>query len=242
VQSVACSPDGRHIISGSYDHAIQIWDVETGATVGDPLEGHTDCVQSVTYSPDGRNIISGSSDGTVRIWDAGTGAAVGNPLEGHASIVTSVAYSPDGRHIISGSLDRTIRVWDAKSGPVAGKSLDGHTCMIQSTACSPDRQHIVSGSHDTTTRACDPFTSSSIPSSSCDPMRAGFWAKPDLEGWVKDSEGGLLLWIPHDCRKSLHSPALLTIPLTSRNRSVSLDFDNCAFGTSWTQIFKSAPS
>jgi hypothetical protein len=63
-----------------------------------------------------------------------------------------------------------------------------------------------------------------------------------MDGWVRDSEGGLLYWVPHECRSSVHSPALMTIPLTSRNRSVSLDFDDIAFGTSWTQIFKSAPS
>src|SRR5258706_85729 len=49
-------------------------------------------------------------------------------------------------------------------------------------------------------------------------------------------------WVPHDCRQGLHSPAVLTIPLTSRIRSVSLDFDDFAFGTSWTQIFNSASS
>ena len=66
-------------------------------------------------------------------------------------------------------------------------------------------------------------------------------AKPDKDGWVKNSEGGLLYWVPHNHRESVHSPAVMTIPLTSRNRSVSLDFDDFAFGTSWGQIFKSAP-
>ena len=65
---------------------------------------------------------------------------------------------------------------------------------------------------------------------------------PEKDGWAKDSEGGLLYWVPHDCCEGLHSPAVMTIPLTSRNRSVSLDFDDFAFGTSWSQIFKSAPS
>jgi WD40 repeat protein len=83
VNSVAYSPDGRHIISGSFDKTIRIWDAETGAAVGKPLEGHTDWVNSVAYSPDGRHIISGSYDKTIRIWDAETGAAVGKPLEGH---------------------------------------------------------------------------------------------------------------------------------------------------------------
>jgi hypothetical protein len=61
-----------------------------------------------------------------------------------------------------------------------------------------------------------------------------FIAQPDPDGWVRDSEGGLLYWVPPDCRTGLHSPALLTIPLTSHIRSVSLDFEDFAFGTSWT--------
>ena len=69
-------------------------------------------------------------------------------------------------------------------------------------------------------------------------MHPSFSVTPDKFGWVKDSEGGLLYWVPLDCRESVHSPAVMTIPLTSRNRSVSLDFDNFAFGTSWGQIFK----
>jgi WD40 repeat protein len=62
VRSVAYSPDGQHIISGSDDKTIRIWNAETGSAVGKPLEGHTHWVRSVAYSPDGRHIISGSSD------------------------------------------------------------------------------------------------------------------------------------------------------------------------------------
>jgi len=242
VNSVAYTPDGRHIISGSHDHTIRIWDAKTGAPVGDPLKGHTGSVTSVAYSPDGRHIISGSSDHTIRIWDAKTGAPVGDPLKGHTSSVTSVAYSPDGRHIISGSWDHTIRIWDAETGTAAGEPLAGHTHSVQSIAYSSDGQHIVSGSGYKTIRVWDAFPSASIRPSSCSPIHPELFAKPNMDGWVRDSEGGLLYWVPHGCRSSVHSPALMTIPLTSRDRSVSFDFDDIAIGTSWTQIFKSAPS
>ena len=238
MESVAYSPDGYHIISGSDDHTIRIWDAETGAQVGDPLEGHTSSVKSVAYSPDGRHIISGSLDHTIRIWDAETGAQVGDPLEGHTSWVESVAYSPNGRHIISGSCDGTIRTWDAEAGTAAGKPLREHTYAIQSIPYSSDGKHIVSGSYDNTTRVLGVFPYVPIrPSSS----RPNFCAKPDKDGWVKDSEGGLLYWVPHDCRAGLHSPAVMTIHCTFRKENVSLDFDDFAFGTSWSQIFKSAP-
>jgi len=199
-------------------------------------------VRSVAYSPDGRHIISGSFDRTIRIWDADTGAAVSRPLEGHTDSVWSVASSPDGRQIISGSSDRTIRIWDAETGATAGKPPGGHTYSVQSVAYSSDGKHIVSGSYDNTASVLDAFPYDFIRPSSCNPMHPSFCAKPDKDGWVKDPEGGLLYWVPHACREGLHSPAIMTIPLTSHDRSVSLDFDDFAFGTSWSQIFKSAPS
>src|SRR6202167_3466909 len=53
VQSVAFSPDGKQIVSGSRDGTVRIWDIETGQTVVGPFEGHTDWVNSVAFSPDG---------------------------------------------------------------------------------------------------------------------------------------------------------------------------------------------
>ena len=65
VNSVAYSPNGRHIASGSDDCTVQILDAETGDLVAGPMEGHTECIASVAYSPDGRHIVSGSWDQTI---------------------------------------------------------------------------------------------------------------------------------------------------------------------------------
>jgi WD40 repeat protein len=75
-------PSGIHVVTGSSDQTIRIWDAETGAAVGRPLVGHDGEVLSVACSGDGRRIISGSSDRTIRIWDAETGAAVGRASSG----------------------------------------------------------------------------------------------------------------------------------------------------------------
>ena len=236
VRSVAYSPDGQHIISGSSDRTIRIWNAETGSAVGRPLEGHTDSVKSVAYSPDGRYIISGSYDNTIRIWNAETGSAVDKPLEGHAGGVGSVACSPDGRHITSGSEDKTIRIWNSVTDSAAGEPLEGHTRLVSSVAHSPDPQHIISESSDGSIHLRDSFIQT--PSRSISNLEA---ERPDQEGWVIDSEGSLLYWVPRDYRVGLYSPALLTLPPTSPFRSVSLQFDEFAFGTSWTQILKAVP-
>ena len=158
VTSVAFSPNGRHVVSGSWDKTVRVWDVQTGQSVMDPLKGHNRCVTSVAFSPDGRYIVSGSHDKTVRVWDAQTGQTVMGPLKGHESWVTSVAFSPNGRHIVSGSHDSTVRVWDAQTGGSIMDPLKGHDGYVTSVAFSPDGRHIVSGSHDKTIRVWDACT------------------------------------------------------------------------------------
>ncbi|KAH8995969.1 WD40 repeat-like protein [Lactarius akahatsu] len=130
VNSVACSPDGRQIVTGSMDNAVRVWDAQT-------------------YSPDGTNIISASYDCTVRIWDSQTGVHIGEPLRGHTLPLTSVAYSPDGTYFISGSMDKTVRIWNSQTGTLVGKPLQGPSGQIMSVAYSPDGTRIICGSDDT---------------------------------------------------------------------------------------------
>ncbi|KAG8995954.1 POC1 centriolar protein A [Tulasnella sp. 427] len=158
IYSIAFSPDGKRIASGSSDRTMRLWDAETGQQLGGPLEGHTDAVDSVAFSPDGKRIASGSRDRTVRLWDAETGQQSGDPLEGHTDGVIFVAFSPDGKRIASGSWDKTVRLWDAETGQQSGEPLEGHTYSVTSVAFSPDGKRIASGSWDGTVRLWDAET------------------------------------------------------------------------------------
>ena len=105
VHSVAFSPDGRHIVSGSWDKTIQLWDVQTGSQVGNPLQQHTSTVHSVAFSPDGRHFVSGSEDTTIQVWDAQTGGQVENALtkaipNSLSSILTPVHFSSSAVHAL----------------------------------------------------------------------------------------------------------------------------------------------
>ncbi|KAF7351988.1 WD-REPEATS-REGION domain-containing protein [Mycena venus] len=150
VYSVAFSPDGKRIVSGSRDNTMCLWDAESGMAIGEPFEGHTDVVYSVAFSPDGKRIVSGSQDNTVRVWDVESGLAIGDPFKGHTDWVRSVAFSPDGKQIVSGSDDKTVRVWNAESGVAIGDPFKGHTNWVMTVAFSPDSKRIVSGSRDNT--------------------------------------------------------------------------------------------
>src|SRR6187200_1550308 len=71
VRSLAYSPDGKTLASGSEDETIKLWDVKTKKEQA-TLKGHAAGVWSVTYSPDGKTLASGSKDGTIKLWDVKT--------------------------------------------------------------------------------------------------------------------------------------------------------------------------
>ena len=65
--SVAVTPDGARIVTGSDDNTARVWDASTGAELLQ-LKGHTDAVSGVAVTPDGARIVTGSADNTARVW------------------------------------------------------------------------------------------------------------------------------------------------------------------------------
>lgn len=94
VGSVAFSPDGTRIVTGSQDRTARVWD----ARISPPhleLKGHTSQVSSVAFTPDGTRIVTSSEDKTEKVWDARTGAELkGEPIP---QTIANNWISPDGR-------------------------------------------------------------------------------------------------------------------------------------------------
>jgi hypothetical protein len=155
VTSVAFSPDGKRIVSGSNDATLKIWDTETRQET-DTLKGHSDRVIGVAFSPDGKRIASGSLDKTLKVWGSQTGKEM-LTLRGHAFAVWCVAFSPDGKRIVSGSQDKTLKIWDTETGKEL-LTLQGHTSIITSVAFSLDGRWIASGNQDKTLKVWDAKT------------------------------------------------------------------------------------
>ncbi len=152
VTAVAATSDGRHVVSGSADCSVRVWDLATGRCV-QVLSGHTSYVRAVAVAPDGRHVVSGGDDGSVRVWDLATGRCV-HVLSGHTSWVRAVAVAPDGRHIVSGGDDESMRVWDLATGRCV-RTLPGHMDGVGAVAVTPDGRHVVCGSDDHTVRVWD---------------------------------------------------------------------------------------
>jgi WD40 repeat protein len=137
VYAVACSPDGRHVISGFADATLRLWEVASGTSRA--FEGHGDAVHAVAFSPDGRHVASGSADGTLRLWEVASGTS--RLLDGHGDKVRAVAVSPDGRHVVSGSDDRTLRLWEVATGNEVAR-LDGDF-RFRALQLAPDGKSLV---------------------------------------------------------------------------------------------------
>jgi WD40 repeat protein/serine/threonine protein kinase len=153
VCSVAVTPDGRRIVTGSEDGSVKIWDAARGRKLQEITDAYIGRAFYLAVTPDGQRLVTGEGP-TLRIWDVESGRQlqeITGPTDGE---VGSLVVTPDGQRIITGWGRGTARIWDMASGREL-LTLKGHAGDFVSIAVTPNGLRFVSGGADGTARLWD---------------------------------------------------------------------------------------
>jgi WD40 repeat protein len=160
VRSLAFSPTGEYLASGSQDQGVRVWAVATGHCLA-TWQGHRTAVTALAFSPQGDRLASGDSEGQLRLWYLPTDDdSWGQQAGGQSLIATrgqpiqTLAFSPQGNWLASGGDAPQITVWDLQAD-CPYLSLTGHRDRILTLAISPESQILASASADRTVRLWD---------------------------------------------------------------------------------------
>ena len=151
IWDISFSPDARRLVSLSHDTAAHIWDVSTGAPIGEALR-HDLHASSAVFSPDSRRVATTGSDKLAKIWNASDGRPIHSELR-HAAEVRFAVFSLDARLLATVCEDRTVTIWNADTGlPIA---VLAHSAPISAAAFSPDGIRLATASDDNSVRVWD---------------------------------------------------------------------------------------
>jgi len=149
VLSVAFSPDGNLIASGSVDNTLRLWQTNTGKLIR-TMQGHPFPILALQFSPNGSNLATGSTDSMIRLWQVADGRLLRN-LNGHAGWVKGLDFSKDGKLLVSCGDDFTVRIWRLSDGKLM-QTIDEGMTAITSVVFSPDNEKIAWSEIDGTVR------------------------------------------------------------------------------------------
>jgi ribosome biogenesis protein YTM1 len=108
--------DDYNLVSGSSDHSLRVWDVESGIAIN-VMTGN-ESVSCLETSNDHKSILTGHPDRVLRMWDPRIDASklITRKLRSHSNWITSVHWHPENPNLfISSSYDSTVKVWDLRS-------------------------------------------------------------------------------------------------------------------------------
>jgi cytochrome c len=139
VRAVLPLPDGRHIVSASFDHAVILWDTRAGQARA-VARWHRGSVNALALLPDGR-IASAGEGGRIALWAPGLGAEPAQILEGHTGQIAALAAR--GENLASAAWDGSVRLWNLADG--SSKILEGHRGNVNAVAFRADGALVSAG-------------------------------------------------------------------------------------------------
>jgi WD40 repeat protein len=150
VYSVCFTPDGKQLVSGAFDKAVNLWDVASGKELKSfaGAAGHQDIILCTTINSAGTLIASSGKDNSIKLWEI-PGKALMREFAGSAAPLGPMNVSPDGAKLASLSVDGSIRLWESKDGK-ALPVIAGLGKPLQSLAMSANNQMLAAGAADGT--------------------------------------------------------------------------------------------
>ncbi len=194
VKSVAISPNGQTLVSGSYDKTIRLWNLSNGV-IQNTLTAHTQRVNCVAISPEGQMLASGGYEKTIKLWSLETGE-LQQTLTGRPDRVRYLIFSPNGQMLVS-SGDWEIKVWAVRTGKLL-RILAGNSNSARTVAFSPDGHTCAVGSLDGTLELWNPHTGRLLRTFSSQLSEITALAfSPDGHTLASGSSTAVQLWSPN---------------------------------------------
>ncbi len=153
VYSAAYTPDGKWIVTVSFDETLRLWNAKTGEAVR-TMTGHQGLVVSVAVSADGSRIASGGLDRTIKLWDVPTPDPTGQIVE-NGKPLAAVAVSKVGKWYAFAGDDKVVRLWNVETGKVE-REITGHEHPVTELAFRPDGQQLASADASGVVRTFNP--------------------------------------------------------------------------------------
>ena len=157
IQSLACTPDGKILVSCGFDRAIKFWSLPDGTLIKNidfwksntiVEENQKDRMLNVTISPNGKILASSSYENVIRLWSLPEGELL-KTLE-LGKYTGSLVFSPDGKLLVSrGDDDNTIQLWSMPEGNRLNVLKDNN--RVNKLCISPDGKWLISGGYGTIT-------------------------------------------------------------------------------------------
>lgn len=154
VMSIASTPDGKRILSGSLDGSIYIWkepEEDNDGMLLSPNNGHVWCVSA---APDNKRFLCAFENRIVQVRDLSSGIIL-STFQNHHGAVYCAKFLGDGVKCISAGTDKVLRVWNAATGNEVAEPLSGHSDKVTCLSSTREGTLVVSGSDDWTMRIWD---------------------------------------------------------------------------------------
>jgi WD40 repeat protein len=146
VTSIAYSPDGTWLASGSADRTVKLWDPGAGSLRQTLRHSHQ--VLAIAFSPDSTKFASGGYNYQATLWDTATWEQQ-RTLRERGHTVLALAFSPDSQTLASAGRDNRVKLWNVDTGESLRDML-GHLADVNAVTFVHEGRTVVSGSYDGT--------------------------------------------------------------------------------------------